>query len=237
MSSGSDDRSIGAPALRRAFLDACRTELEALKPGNVHIHAEGHGMTVRDFERSAEAAAGPLCTPGQPVGSRIRAAVEASWAAVPLNTNLGIVLLAAPLLTASERGTGGLRNRLAVVLNALTVADAVDAFVAIRRANPGGLGRVETQDVGAAPTVSLLDAMELAAERDLVARQYANGFADVYEIGIARIEASRNNGHGPDWIATLVFLDFLRTFPDSHIARKFGIEIAKQVRLEAARVY
>jgi len=130
-----------------------------------------------------------------------------------------------------------LRNRLAVVLNALTVADAVDAFAAIRRANPGGLGRVETQDVGTAPTVSLLDAMELAAERDVVARQYANGFADVFEIGIARIEASRNDGHRPDWIATLVFLDFLRTFSDSHIARKFGIEIAKQVRLEAARVY
>jgi triphosphoribosyl-dephospho-CoA synthase len=235
MSYRSDRTSLEHAALRDAFLRACRIELEALKPGNVHIYADGHGMTVRDFLRSAEAAAAPLCTPGASVGVRIRAATEASWAAVPMNTNLGIVLLAAPLLSAAAHGTGGLRSRLEVILSALTVDDAVDAFAAIRRANPGGLGRVETQDVGMAPTVALLEAMRLAADRDLVARQYATGYADVFETGVARIEASRKAGHELEWTATLVFLDFLRSFPDSHIARKFGTAIAERVRAEAVQ--
>ena len=169
MSSSSSARPSAASrdptGLRRAFLRACRTELEALKPGNVHIHADGHGMTVRDFLLSAEAAAGPLCATRQSVGARIRSAVEASWAAVPLNTNLGIVLLVAPLLAAAERNEGSLRNSLGAVLDQLTVSDAVAAFVAIRRANPAGLGRAETQDVGTAPTVSLLEAMRLASHK------------------------------------------------------------------------
>ena len=237
MSSSSDGRSIGAEALRRTFLHACRTELEALKPGNIHIYADGHGMTVRDFLVTAETAAGPLCTPGTTVGARIRAAVEASWAAVPLNTNLGIVLLAAPLLSAAERGAGTLRGRLHLVLDRLTVADAIDAFIAIRRANPGGLGRAEAQDVGTAPTVTLLDAMRLAADRDRIARQYASGYLDVFETGVARIAGARRAGHTAAWTATLVFLDFLCAFPDSHIERKFGADTAERVRAEAARIH
>jgi triphosphoribosyl-dephospho-CoA synthase len=126
---------------------------------------------------------------------------------------------------------------MAAILNGLTIADAIDAFAAIRRANPGGLGRAETQDVGTAPTVTLLEAMRLAADRDLIARQYATGYADVFQIGVARTEASRKSGHARDWTATLVFLDFLRTAPDSHIARKFGTETAEQVRAEAARIH
>lgn len=236
MSSGSDDRTSRAAALRHAFLTACRRELEALKPGNVHIHAAGHGMTVRDFLLSAEAAAGPLCTPGKAVGARIRAAVEASWAAVPLNTNLGILLLAAPLLCAAETGEGPLRDRLRTVLDRLTIADAVEAFAAIRRANPAGLGRTEAQDVGMAPTVTLLEAMRLAADRDLIARQYVTSYRDVFGTGVARVEASRAAGHAADWTPTLVFLDFLRGFPDSHIARKFGTETAERIRAEAAEV-
>jgi triphosphoribosyl-dephospho-CoA synthase len=228
--------SIDPAGLQRAFLRACRTELEALKPGNVHIHADGHGMTVRDFLLSAEAAVGPLCATRQTVGARIRTAVEASWAAVPLNTNLGIVLLAAPMLTAAERNEGSLSNRLGAVMDQLTVSDAVDAFAAIRRANPAGLGRAEIQDVGTIPTVSLLEAMRLAADRDVIARQYATGFADVFETGVTRIRQARKSGHDPSWIATLVFLDFLCGFADSHIARKFGLATAEQVRNEATRV-
>jgi len=237
MSSSSESRSLDPEALRRAFLNACRTELEALKPGNVHVHAAGHGMTVRDFLRSADAAAGPLCVSGTTVGARIRAAVEACWAAVPLNTNLGILLLAAPLLCAAERGNGGLRSRLSMVLKRLTVSDATDAFAAIRRAKPGGLGRAEAQDVGTAPTVTLLEAMQLAADRDLIARQYATEFADVFGTGVRRIAVSRKLGHAPEWTATLVFLDFLSAFPDSHIGRKFGAETAEHVRLEAERFH
>lgn len=191
-------------------------------------------MTVDDFLRSAEAAAPPLCHPGRTVGERIRDAVEASWAAVPCNTNLGIVLLAAPLLVAAERG-GALRESVVDVLDSLTVEDARDAFAAIAHAQPAGLGRAAEQDVAAPPTVTLLEAMRLAASRDLIARQYATGYADVFAIGVTRLERAGPAEHG-DLATTGVFLDFLADFPDSHIARKFGLATAEAVRLEAARL-
>ncbi|HET7593988.1 MAG TPA: triphosphoribosyl-dephospho-CoA synthase, partial [Stellaceae bacterium] len=101
-------------ALQRAYIEACRLELRALKPGNVHVLSEGHGMTVAQFEASALASAPPLAAPGKPVGERIRDAIAATHAAVGCNTNLGIVLLAAPLWAAAERpAAGGLRPALA----------------------------------------------------------------------------------------------------------------------------
>src|SRR5258707_11611761 len=86
-----------AAALREAFLAACAGELRALKPGNVHVHAAGHGMAVADFERSAAVAAEPLCRPRAPIGAPIRDAVPATRAPVGIKTNLGILLLPAPL--------------------------------------------------------------------------------------------------------------------------------------------
>jgi triphosphoribosyl-dephospho-CoA synthase len=221
-----------AERLRRAFIAACRAELMALKPGNVHVHAPGHGMTVEDFLRSAEAAATPLCTPSSGVGARILAAVEASWAVVPCNTNLGIVLLAAPIIAAAEKGNGPLEPRLRAVLERLTVDDARETYSAIRRANPAGLGAAPAQDVAAAPSVTLLEAMRLAADRDLIARQYATGFADVFAVGFSRTLQA----HDAEWTTTLVYLNFLSRFPDSHIARKFGIDTAEAVRSEAAEL-
>ena len=186
---------------------------------------------------SAEAAATPLCEPGEAVGARIRAAVEASGPPSPCNTNLGIVLLAAPLLCAAERGAGPLRTGLREVLDRLTIADAVDA--------PTRRSGAPVQPGSAAPTRRMLglcrrshciDAMRLAADRDLIARQYATGYAEVFETGVARVARSRLASNPPHWTATLVFLDFLCAFPDSHIARKLGTETAEQVRAEAAQL-
>ena len=36
------------------YQSACLAELAALKPGNVHAMADGHGMTVEQFVKSAE---------------------------------------------------------------------------------------------------------------------------------------------------------------------------------------
>src|ERR1700722_20411726 len=85
-----------------AYLEACLAELEAPKPGNVHRFAPGHRMEVADFVLSAEASAAPIAAMGARVGIRVRAAVNATLEAVGQNTNLGIILLCAPLAAASE---------------------------------------------------------------------------------------------------------------------------------------
>src|SRR5260221_2445313 len=222
-------------ALQRAYIDACRLELRALKPGNVHIRSAGHGMTVPQFEASALASAPALSAPGQPVGERIRAAIAATRAAVGCNTNLGIVLLAAPLMAAAEHAAaGGLRPALAATLAALSVADAAAAYEAIRLADPAGLGHADAQDVRQAPTIDLRQAMALAADRDRIARQYARDYDDVLAIGVRRLHLARRNGELAEWAATRGYMDFLAAVADSHILRKHGADIAEAVRGEAA---
>jgi triphosphoribosyl-dephospho-CoA synthase len=191
-------------------------------------------MTVDDFLKSADAAAETLCRTGRAVGERIRDAAAATQAAVGCNTNLGILLLAAPLLAAAERAMpGDLRGALRETLAALTLADAVAAYEAIRLANPGGLGRAESQDVSASPDVTLRAAMALAAGRDRIARQYVSDYEDVFAIGVTGLAAARRQGLQPDWAASRIYMAFLAAFPDSHVARKFGETIAEEVRVAA----
>jgi triphosphoribosyl-dephospho-CoA synthase len=159
-------RPLTAEQVARAFHDACLAELDALKPGNVHrFSVDDVGMNVADFETSARVAAPALAAPGHSVGARIRRSVEATINAVGHNTNLGIVLLSAPLASAALGSTGGdLRESLAKVLAGLSVADARETYAAIRYAKPGGLGEARAHDVGDDPEVTLLEAMKAHAD-------------------------------------------------------------------------
>ena len=227
--SGLSDAQIGD-----LFLAACRAELHALKPGNVHVHAGGHGMEVAQFEASAVAAAPFLAAASEKVGTRILRAVEASIAAAGCNTNLGILLLCAPLAAAAELpGDGDLRERLREVLNNLDDADAASVFAAIRLANPGGLGAVAEQDVAVAPTVGLLEAMRLAADRDRIAAAYLTDYAEIFEFGLPVLANARGYTDDPSLAVTTLHMAYLAYFPDSHIARKHGSAAAEAVRQEA----
>ena len=220
-------RALAPDEVAQAFHAACLAELSALKPGNVHVFAAGHGMETAQFEAAAKAAASALAAPG-PVGRRVRAAVEASLAVAGCNTNLGIILLCAPLAVAAEGG-GPLEARLAQVLEGLNIADAEEAFRAIAAASPGGLGASPEADVRAPASVTLREAMALAADRDAIARQYVTGYADVFALGVPALAG------GPLERRRIedAYLAFLATLPDSHIARKFGPGQAEAVRLEA----
>ena len=218
------------------FLAACRAELDALKPGNVHVHAGGHGMEVGQFEASAAAAAPWIAATGLKVGARVLRGVEASMAAAGCNTNLGILLLAAPLAAAAQAGNArSLRTRLAHVLAALDAQDAADVYAAIRVANPGGLGAAPTADIAAPPTVGLLQAMSLAADRDRIARAYVTDFAEIFEFGVPTLDRVRLLTSDFNLMVTTLHMAYLAELPDSHIARKFGSDVAEQVRKEATR--
>jgi len=224
-------------AIGRAFVDACLAELDALKPGNVHRFDDGHSMTVADFEASAKAAAPSIGREGLTVGERIRVAAQATRSAVGQNTNLGILLLAAPLAAAALDARGGdLAGRLRLILNELTVDDASQAYRAIRETRPGGLGEVSQHDVAAEPRISLLEAMRAAEARDRIAWNYTHDFADIFELGRKWLAQGREHwGEGP-WPVTRVYLGFLAHIPDTLIERKFGTESAAVVREEAAPI-
>lgn len=223
-----------AERIAAAFKWACLAELDAPKPGNVHVFAGGHRMTADEFVRSAEAAAASLSAEAARVGARILGAVEATFAAVGANTNLGIILLCAPLAAAAEAEAADLRAQIVEVLRDLDVQDAALAFRAIVLAAPAGLGHSARHDVFEPPTVGLLQAMTEAADRDRIARQYATNFADVFELGLPRLEAAIRQHVDPKWATLATYLGLLSAFPDSHILRKYDSRTADEVQRRAA---
>jgi triphosphoribosyl-dephospho-CoA synthase len=226
---------LGQDVILAAYRKACRDELEALKPGNVHVHADGHRMRVDDFTRSADISGPALATRGARVGERVLGAVRATIERVGTNTNLGIILLCAPLAMAAEHD-GGLFAELASVLSGLDRQDAVAVYKAILIASPGGLGHVAEHDVRADPMVDLRAAMQAAAGHDRIARAYVTDYRDVLEIGFPALAEARRQACDPQWCTTAVYLAFLANVPDTHIQRKFGLREAESVRAQAATI-
>jgi triphosphoribosyl-dephospho-CoA synthase len=175
--------------------------------------------------------------------------VAATWAAVGCNTNLGIVLLCAPIALAIEQQPraatpAALRDALEQVLAGLDLDDTRAAYRAIARAQPGGLGKAEAQDVHAAPTLGLRAAMALAADRDLIARQYRDGFADVFALAFSQPlrlpafdawQTAAEPSADPATAAAVqrLYLAWLARCPDSHIVRKHGEAVAHTVMTAA----
>jgi len=222
----------GAAHVAAAAQLACLLEVSAPKPGNVSPFAGFRDASYEDFLASA-AAIGPALTAAgeRPLGATIRAAVEATARWVPSNTNLGLVLLLAPLARAAlTPGGASLRDRLAATLAATTVADARDTYAAIRLGAPGGLGRAPDQDVAGTPTATLRDVMAMAVERDAIAREYASDFRTTFELGAPALRAALADRL--PWRDAVVetYLTLLAAAPDTHIARKLGLPAAVTVQ-------
>lgn len=213
------------------YREACEIELRAFKPGNVSIYAEGHGMTVADFRLSAEVSAVPLSNPNYSLGEKIYYAVKATQDAVGCNTNLGIVLLCAPLIQAvnSINNTISLRQALHHVLSTTTIADADWVFKAISLASPAGLGDSEQHDVRESPAVTLKEAMAFASSKDRIALQYLTDYKDIFDFTCLTYYNAMDKWGSRDWAAVAVYIDLLRHYPDSHIVRKYGDQYSEMV--------
>jgi triphosphoribosyl-dephospho-CoA synthase len=216
---------------------ACLLEAAAPKPGNVSPGRPFHDMRFEDFVASA-LAIGPVVARADqvPLGQAVRLAVEATRRRTGANTNLGIILLFVPLARAALRRASPLRSGLRAELADTTVGDAESVYEAIRLARPGGLGTAPEADLASRPTVTLLEAMALAAGRDQVAAEYATGFATTFDVTLPALRQAR--GGGLDWTDAAVetFLVLLARLPDTLIARKLGPVAAEEVRREAGRV-
>ena len=214
---------------------ACVLEASAAKPGNVHPRAAFPDLTFEDFLHSAEAASPALArAEAIGVGRAIFAAVEATRAVVSSNTNLGIVLLIAPL--AAVPSGQSLRSGIGEVLDRLTHEDAAWVYRAIRLAQPGGLGTADDQDITDEPTGTLREVMSLAARRDGVAAQYDNGFEWVLNEGLPFL-ASIGSKFESCWESAIIelHLRLLAEHPDTLIARKCGESVAAEASQLARR--
>lgn len=216
---------------------ACLLEATAPKLGNVHPGAPFHDATYDDFVTAARLVATPLSQAAEiGIGRAIHEAVRQTREAVGTNVNLGIVLLLAPL-AAVPKGLD-LASGVQHVLANTTVSDAEQVYAAIRLAKPGGLGDAQSQDVHAAPTITLTAAMTLAADWDMIAEQYATGFRYVIEDCVSwlvrGLELATASGK-PGLDSVLMAICFLQravlsSRVDSLIVRKCGPVAGEEVR-------
>ena len=214
---------------------ACIWEATARKPGNVHRYRDFTDTTYPDFLLSAAAIA-PVMTAAcqRRVGVTVLDAVRATRRVVGTNTNLGMVLLLAPLAVVPAEEE--LRSGVERVLATLDVEDARRVYKAIRLASPGGLGHASKQDVHAEPTQTLRQVMTLAADRDLVALQYANGFAEIFDDGAPAVLTGLERTGSLEGAILFAHLHLLSRHPDTLIARKRGWAEGEEAARRAAAV-
>jgi len=226
---------LNTEQLQNAITWACIKEVSAPKPGNVNCFSDGHNMSVQNFIDSAHAISPILANNQQNIGEMILAAVKATRSVVDCNTNLGIIILFAPLCKAIGqcKNFEQLPSALNQVLTTLTVEDTRLTYQAIQLAEAGGLGKAEEQDINAVPTVTLLEAMKLAKNYDSIAAQYVNNYHDIFKLGLVNLTLSINCGESVEWATAFAYLNLLSALPDSLIRRKQGIDCATMVMNES----
>lgn len=224
--------------IKECVIWACEQEVKAPKPGNVNCFGGAYNMEVNDFLASAHAIAPIMAKPGLTVGEKILQSIQATRAVVNCNTNLGIILLFAPICCAIEQ-TGRIEEiplHLESVLSSLTVEDARLAYQAIRMAEAGGLGKAREQDINEDPSVTLLAAMTMAAERDTIACQYTNNFREVRTISLPALKLALTWGESVEWATAFAYLKLLSKIPDSLIERKQSKKHAQAVTKKAQQL-
>lgn len=239
-----------AQSIGQAAQLACILEVVSPKPGNVNRQHDFDDTRYEDFLLSA-ISIGPAIQSAarQGVGRTIWKAIRTTRQLVASNTNLGIVLLLAPIAKAcfqanrvkfkrpeAETFIHHIRQELSLILADLTVQDARLAYRAIRLATPGALGRSGEADIEQEPSITLLQAMQLAKDRDTIAREYATGFEITFEIGYPALKQAWETQDDPRMALVQAYLVILARVPDTLIARKRGIETARRVSDRAEEV-
>lgn len=215
---------------------ACILEVCAPKPGNVNRLHDFSDTSFEDFLLSAVAIVPAFEHAAQwSIGQIIRQSVSDTRRLVQSNTNLGMVMLLAPLAKAAiSGGPENLRRALSDVLKSLTVDDARLVYDAIRMAQPGGLGRVHEADISENPLITLRDAMALAGDRDSIAREYTTDFEISFDIGLPALNEAISQGADFPGAVVQAFLRILSMVPDTLVVRKKGLDAALEASKRAS---
>ena len=167
------------------------------------------------------------------------------------NTLLGTVMLLAPLAVAAgmtpmsqeSYHIPSLRKSLKTVIESTTPQDAVDVYDAIRIAKPSGLGKAPKLDVTNPSAtkqilkehVSLLEVFGIAEPYDLICSEWVNNYPVTFDFTYPRlIKRLQSGGFNGSVIET--FLMVLSEHPDTFIARKAGLDKAREVSTRARQI-
>jgi len=237
------------------------------KTGNVHRTTDFQETRYEHFLASAVAVAPPFRLAAQQgvkvsagkislyeveIGNTIKNAVISvgEWQSGG-NTLLGSIILLSPIAVAAGMtfaegpfSVVKLRDKMRVVVESSTPADALAVYDAIRIAKPGGLGGAPKLDV-TDPTsrqkiledeISLLDVFKIASEYDSIASEWVNNYPITFDLGCPYFAQQVKETGDVNTATVHTFLEILSDVPDTLIARKVGLTKAKEVSAQAKQV-
>jgi len=230
-----DKEKYNLDNLRIAYLFACRKDIELIKPGNVNIKSPHSDTKAEDYLESSLLSSKELFKTDYSLGERILNSIKVTRSKVKTNTNLGIILLCAPIIHACIYFNNlTLREGIKKTLSTSTVKDTQDLCMAINISAPGGLGTREIYDTASKPTVSILEIMNHSASYDRISYQYSHDYSDIFDFIIPRLVFLNKKHNSLDISLSLMFMEILAKIPDSHISRKFDDKIAKKTSNNAS---
>jgi triphosphoribosyl-dephospho-CoA synthase len=169
------------------------------------------------------------------------------------NTLLGTVILLSPIAVAAGMTPTKeeyifeipeLRENLRLVVESTTPEDAVDVYEAIKIANPSGLGTAPDLDINDSSSinrireekVSLYDTFVIASKYDTVCSEWAKNYPITFDVAYPYLMEQIREIKDLGGTIINTFLKVLADYPDSFIARKAGIEKAREVSYMAKGV-
>ena len=215
--------------LKTAYLFSCKKDIELIKPGNVNLLSSHKDTKAQDYLDSAILSSKELFNQNYSLGKRILESVNVTRSQVNVNTNLGIILLCAPVIQSYiDFNNLDLREGIKKTLSTTSIKDTHDLCAAINISSPGGLGDSDMYDTASYPNVSIKQIMDYSQEYDRISYQYSHNFSDIFDFIIPKLEFLNQRYESLDISLSLLFIEILAKIPDSHISRKFGDKIAKK---------
>ena len=220
--------------LKNAYLFACKKDIEVLKPGNVSLKSPHHDTSAHDYIESSIYSSHHLFNINYSLGERVFNSVKATKKIVKTNTNLGIILLCAPIIhSLINYDNVSIRDSLETSINQSNGDDTLLISESINLAKPGGLGKSMKYDTKSLPKINLMKIMQYSSKYDRISYQYAHKFTDIFDFIVPCIKFHRKYSRSYEHSLALTFLEILSKIPDSHISRKFGDKISKKTSNEA----
>ena len=215
--------------LKSAYLFSCKKDIELIKPGNVNLLSSHKDTKAQDYLDSAILSSKELFNQNYSLGKRILESVNVTRSKVNVNTNLGIILLCAPVIQSYiDFNNLDLREGIKKTLSTTSIKDTHDLCAAINISSPGGLGDSDMYDTASYPNASIKQIMDYSQEYDRISYQYSHNFSDIFDFIIPKLEFLNQRYESLDISLSLLFIEILAKIPDSHISRKFGDKIAKK---------
>ncbi len=244
---------------------ACALEAACPKPGNVNRFHDFSDTKLEHFLASAVAigdAAREAAERGYRIkrqgldyaslglGELIMRAVKDSrrWHRGG-NTNLGIAMLIIPLSAgyglALAEGTGdrAVRREILRAIRDSTAEDALNFYMAIKIAMPGGLGSANTLDVMSEGSLLEITREELSlhhilklSKEDSIPGELTGRMRITFEVGCPEIMEVYERTEDLTLATLHGYMRILAEVPDSLIARKKGLKAAKDISSMAREV-